>query len=776
MPKATKRKKEKNADFQKTKLKLGKGKQTANNATDTSFKARTIALPQQSITSDKSGKLVTSRNLTLSDLAQQLRHYSANVRKEAVVGVREILTLHPVLITSAVGQILPDLSRCIGDDEGAVRKQLYSLLAWLLPLVPPQLLGPYHNTLLLFTTSALSHIYPEVRLDALRVLDICLELIPDVATVGWEKAVYKLVDAAKSTTSAAATGNASAAGPSTSASSSTSSHQQHGERIMNCYLNLLGITQRSSASSSASVTASDLAPQAKLVILKSLKTFLSHALPNHADDTVAHEEDSHHTGPVPLTCPTWFFRSSFPSLADFEYFQDLLSSASNSRTRHRRQFWSGKVDATDSSAAAGKKRASHETLPANSDFHSAEWGPGSLMDLDATVGKSVGVSDLFSSLQRAALPLTQARALSDPSTSSASASLALYTLLDPVLLATFLDMAPSAFQPDMDLSQQGRGQNAALSTPTQVISELISLILTLWRSSPHPSAASRSQLSTLLGHMSIYFPFSEQINSSALSMNARASIVQMDLAYAELTALLALNRQGVKTKTKFNLDTQITLVSAFIASLLSQPLAAQAGTVALASASGPASDAAVLDPETFRALLPTLWFLLGTKDSDSLLHSLLATYHAQPTSNKLKPILFEFLARICVLPHVNPRSSSTPIATSTTQKVHNSLLSSLPKSLWESANSPANHTFAGIILRFLHFFLLLPDAPTGLTLDRLCPFYWFKHPAKGTWTAGPFHRLPPRLHKLALDIASLLYGRDARLSAAIESARAALAA
>jgi hypothetical protein len=40
MPKATKKKKEKAADFTKAKLKLGKGKQQPSNVVDTSFKAR----------------------------------------------------------------------------------------------------------------------------------------------------------------------------------------------------------------------------------------------------------------------------------------------------------------------------------------------------------------------------------------------------------------------------------------------------------------------------------------------------------------------------------------------------------------------------------------------------------------------------------------------------------------------------------------------------------------------------------------------------------------
>lgn len=66
---------------QKRKAKLGKGKQSAANATNTSFKARSIALPQQSISREKSREPVTRRHLSVDDLLGQLRHPNANVRK-----------------------------------------------------------------------------------------------------------------------------------------------------------------------------------------------------------------------------------------------------------------------------------------------------------------------------------------------------------------------------------------------------------------------------------------------------------------------------------------------------------------------------------------------------------------------------------------------------------------------------------------------------------------------------------------------------------------------
>lgn len=90
--------------YQKAKLKLGKGKQVANNATDTSFKARcriihsihmlcdaylsrsfgfaAVALPKQSVTVVLEDSVPTTRrNLTFETLLGQMKHYNSSVRK-----------------------------------------------------------------------------------------------------------------------------------------------------------------------------------------------------------------------------------------------------------------------------------------------------------------------------------------------------------------------------------------------------------------------------------------------------------------------------------------------------------------------------------------------------------------------------------------------------------------------------------------------------------------------------------------------------------------------
>ena len=66
MPKGHKKKnKGVGVDFKKVKHKVGKKLPQAQNATDTTIKSRSISLPEQSITIDKTGIAVTHRNLTL---------------------------------------------------------------------------------------------------------------------------------------------------------------------------------------------------------------------------------------------------------------------------------------------------------------------------------------------------------------------------------------------------------------------------------------------------------------------------------------------------------------------------------------------------------------------------------------------------------------------------------------------------------------------------------------------------------------------------------------
>jgi pre-rRNA-processing protein IPI1 len=59
------------------------------------------------------------------------------------------------------------------------------LFAWYIPANPYSLLQPHLPLLLLQTSSALSNIFPEIRLDAAKLVHLLLQHVPTQVTAGW---------------------------------------------------------------------------------------------------------------------------------------------------------------------------------------------------------------------------------------------------------------------------------------------------------------------------------------------------------------------------------------------------------------------------------------------------------------------------------------------------------------------------------------------------------------------------------------------------------------
>ncbi|KAL1670606.1 hypothetical protein GGF50DRAFT_93474 [Schizophyllum commune] len=272
MPKATKRKKEKAADFSKAKLKLGKGKQAPTNAVDTSFKARSIALPNQSIAVEKDGDApTTKRRHTLDDLLAHLKHYNAGTRRDALMGLRELLNEHSELIVPSLTSLVNACVRIIADEDASVRKALLSFMSWLIPLIPVDLLAPHASVLILFASSAQTHIFPEIRVDAVRFINLFLEYVPDAMVTGWNQGT-----------------------------------SQPGGRVLEGYLGILSAGTKfgdnegpMQATSTASVV---LTPGSRLIILQSLSLFLKRAISLGA---------STNPDAPGAPFPTWYLASSF---------------------------------------------------------------------------------------------------------------------------------------------------------------------------------------------------------------------------------------------------------------------------------------------------------------------------------------------------------------------------------------------------------------------------------------------------------------------------------
>ncbi|XP_062899961.1 testis-expressed protein 10 homolog isoform X1 [Mobula hypostoma] len=174
------KKRKRQDDFQKVKLKVGKRKPKADNATDTSFKTRAIHVPEQlkSVAS-----LPTNyRKLNIKDLLTQLHHYNSGIKQSALNGLKDLVSQHPSMIASYLSNILSDLAALFTDKDSAVRSAAVQLLRFLAPKISSDQMAPFFPLVSAHLSGAMTHILEGIQEDALKILDILLEHYPELLT------------------------------------------------------------------------------------------------------------------------------------------------------------------------------------------------------------------------------------------------------------------------------------------------------------------------------------------------------------------------------------------------------------------------------------------------------------------------------------------------------------------------------------------------------------------------------------------------------------------
>ncbi|MEE6518145.1 hypothetical protein FKM82_028915 [Ascaphus truei] len=173
-------KRKRQEDFQKIKLKVGKKKPKAENATDTNFRTRAIHLSEQ-LKEDRSLP-TNNRKLNITDLLSQMHHYNAGVKQSALLGLQELLTSHPSAIGTHISSIMSEVAAVFTDKDPAVRAAAVRLLQCLTPMIPPEKIAPFFPLVSAHLSSAMTHIIVGIQEDSLKILDVLLEEYPDLLT------------------------------------------------------------------------------------------------------------------------------------------------------------------------------------------------------------------------------------------------------------------------------------------------------------------------------------------------------------------------------------------------------------------------------------------------------------------------------------------------------------------------------------------------------------------------------------------------------------------
>lgn len=170
-----KKKTEKQKDFVKTKLKVGKTKAKPDNYTDTSFVAKSISLPNQSLNQrTKSSSTPTtlqgpSEDIDLSHHLSLTKHHSSNTRKEVLGYIESHLPTNP----SAYKAIITSITPLITDESLNVRQAVILLLNACVTR-QPGLLALHIRPITLFIHAAMSHIQSDIRNTSTKFLQVII--------------------------------------------------------------------------------------------------------------------------------------------------------------------------------------------------------------------------------------------------------------------------------------------------------------------------------------------------------------------------------------------------------------------------------------------------------------------------------------------------------------------------------------------------------------------------------------------------------------------------
>ncbi|KDE09011.1 hypothetical protein MVLG_00733 [Microbotryum lychnidis-dioicae p1A1 Lamole] len=725
MPKSNKHKKARVADFTKAKLKLGKGKQVANNATNTTISSKSIGLPNQSLSEFAKTEPVSRRNHTLSELLVQSRHYSLPVRKDALLEIDQLLTSHPHLLHQHLLPLVSCIVHLLSDTSASVRASTRALFVKIADRLDLEALKGVSKGLILFNISSLSSLDQDVKIDALKVLDILLEKIPDEIVRGWDAQAHSHDRSALQTAEASL------------------EDKGVGGKVVEALLGVLRVRNPGLAAaqgSFTSVASSDLSPASRLAVLSTLARFLQVAL--------SPETPVASTSTSTAVSQPWYFSNSFSSNRSYENFIASFPPSAASVTRIQDDDYEG---------------------------HSIEPYPLAFANFD-----------LDFSLDTLGLVHPAPAAYSNPST-TASANPTLLSILHPTLLSSFLDAAPAAFSPTESLSPSTSSSSdlAAIVAVVGVAQSLYqrelgrSFALTSTSSSTNEA---RKSLVMLLGHAAAYFPFGSD-DLRERSNEAKNQLLSLNLSFSALASLLVLNdpsevshpnatravagKLKKKTATKlrkqeefgFKIELMVQNVEEWVIDALKGELKSTCQPLGI-----------TLGVEAIECLIPTIWALLNRSASTSGLKSGVVDHERTTTKEKesalwevvlyhfdkanaggeTKKLSFLFIARIVMLqsdPAYIDRFT-IPSASSSSGSSIDKWLLSLPKYLWELGTK--HPQTSEMVLTFLLKTVATSSSDGGGVFAKstitsligvLPPFFHVSHPTRGSMY-GPFIKLP----------------------------------
>lgn len=147
------------------------------NVTKTEFKVRKITIRGQlSETQYAEGQ----KQVNLKDTLSKLKHHSSNFRVEALRHLRDAIAMNHPGILSSLNDVVQGIAAMCLDQERDSRRESFKTFSQLLGYLSSEAVTPFFHIVSSYLRCAMTHIQSAIQEDALLMLDVLLQHVPQL--------------------------------------------------------------------------------------------------------------------------------------------------------------------------------------------------------------------------------------------------------------------------------------------------------------------------------------------------------------------------------------------------------------------------------------------------------------------------------------------------------------------------------------------------------------------------------------------------------------------
>ncbi|MBA0615680.1 hypothetical protein Godav_015799 [Gossypium davidsonii] len=156
-----------------------------------------IVLPEQSVATNKEGLAVSKKGLTLKELLQQTSHHNAKVRRDALMGIKDLVLNHPAELRLHRYAVIEKLRERISDDDKVVREACSRDAPDQMGLAQKCLKdnqGLLISLLMTYIFNAMTNLAIDIRMMAFKFFDLVVQYYPPCFSLYAEKILQSYED------------------------------------------------------------------------------------------------------------------------------------------------------------------------------------------------------------------------------------------------------------------------------------------------------------------------------------------------------------------------------------------------------------------------------------------------------------------------------------------------------------------------------------------------------------------------------------------------------